>query len=383
MSNQVTLFGAGSSDVPAHIAELFEEESNIQPRVSVPSLGYEGKIWTISVGGEKTQLTKKDEEGDVVPLPIFRVVILATAKNRGRAYYEGNYDPENPGRPACWSDDGVTPDEHVAEPQCGTCSECPLSAKGSRISDNGKETVACSQHRMVVVVPAKKLDFQPLRMKIAVTSDWDKQSPEHAENNWFALTQYTDFLFAKGVKHTAGVVTKMRFDPNAAYPKILFSPDRWVEVDEKATITPLISSPEVTSLIEGTWTVTGLDGTEVDGDDEMLAAEAEADAAATKKAEAAAAKKAKADAAAAKKAEAAAAKKAKADAAAAKKAEAAAPKTAAQTVAQELMDDDDDGGLDAKQLQKSTKNATTAEPTDAGGDIPDDVQALLNEWDEE
>jgi len=121
MANELTIFDQPKTQVPAHVAKFFREESNIADRMTVPSLGLTGKVWTISVNGEKTKLMRKDAEGDETPVGVFRVVILDYAKKRGRTYYEGAYDPTKEAPPACWSDDGVTPDASIAEPQASKC----------------------------------------------------------------------------------------------------------------------------------------------------------------------------------------------------------------------------------------------------------------------
>jgi hypothetical protein len=197
-----------------------------------------------------------------------RVVVLDYAKRRGRAYYEGAYDPAKPGSPLCWSDDGVKPHASVKEPKCGTCEGCPLAVKGSKITEQGKAVTACSQHRMIVVVPAGKLDFTPMRMKLAITSDWDKNSPELEQQGWFAFNNYTDFLRTKSVPHTAAIVTKMKFDPNVPYPKVMFSPDRWLEQDELAQVRTVLKSDAVSGLLNGTWSPAGVDGVKTPAADE-------------------------------------------------------------------------------------------------------------------
>ena len=262
MSTALTMFDNLSSGVPAHVANFFDaEESNIADKATVPSLTIEGKIWGISIDGNKTKLLRRNSDGDEEPVSTMRVVILDYAKRRGRAYYEGEYDPAKIGKPVCWSDDGIAPDKSVSEPQASKCESCPLAVKGSKVSAQGKAVTACSQHRMLAVVPSNKLDFTPLRLKIAMTSDFDKQSPDHEAQGWFAFSNYTDFIKSKGVNHSAALVTKMKFDPNAAYPKILFSPDRWLEPNELAQVASVIKSEEVQKLLGGTFTPNGADGT--------------------------------------------------------------------------------------------------------------------------
>lgn len=260
MSQALTMFQANA--LPAHIADMFadEDNSNIQDRVSVPSLSPEGKTWTISLDGTKTKITRRNADGDDEPVTTMRVVVLAFAPSRGRAYYPGAYDPTKPGVPECWSDDGVAPPPQVSAPKSAKCADCPLSIKGSKVTDQGNSVTACSQHLMLAVVPANKLEFSALRLKLAITSVWDKRSPDLEKLNWFAFDNYKEFLRTNKVMHTGAIVTKMRFDPNTPYPKVIFSNDRWLTAEELEVVKPRFKSDEVTALISGTWTPAGVDG---------------------------------------------------------------------------------------------------------------------------
>lgn len=261
--NEVTIFDTKQAAIPAYLQETLGDEKNIVDRVSVPSLSYGGKVWTISKDGEKTRIMKVNDDGDEVAVPLIRVVVLDYAKRRGRAYYEGAYDPDKQSAPLCWSEDGVKPHASIAEPQHSTCEGCPWSVKGSKVTDNNRAVTACSQHRMIVVAPLAKLDM-PLRMKIAITSDWDKQNEAAAAKNWFAFNNYTDAMRARQINHTAMVVTKMKFDIDVDYPKVLFGPDRYITEEEAAIVKPLINSDEVKNLLSNTWTPAGADGVKID-----------------------------------------------------------------------------------------------------------------------
>jgi hypothetical protein len=258
MSKELTIFDQPQQAVPAHIQDAFGDETNIVGRTTVPSLTFEGKVWQISVNGEKQKLYRSTPDGDE-PIQTMRVVVLAYNKDRGRSYYEGAYDPGKPGSPLCWSDDGKTPHKAVQNPICASCKACPKAVKGSKINEQGKAVVACGEYRMIAVVPAGKLDMEPLRMKISVTSDWDKNNPELTAQGWFAFNNYTDFLKTRNVKHTAQIVTKIKFDPNVPYPKLVFSPDRWLDSAEVAVVAPVTKSEAVQTLLKG-WTPAGADG---------------------------------------------------------------------------------------------------------------------------
>lgn len=279
----VALFNP-QAGAPAHIANFFGAEgTNIQARTTVPSLTPEGKMWTIAIDGTKTPLQRRNMDGDLEPLPIFKGVILDYAKQRGRAYYEGEYDPKNASAPICWSDDGDAPSDTLPGPfAAGTqvepgksrkisakCASCPMAVKGSKVTPQGKAVSACGQHRMLAVLPdpAMQLPTQlmkPLRLKIAMTSDWDKQSPDQEQQGWLAFSNYVDWLAGRGVQHTASLVTKLKFDPDAAYPKIFFSAERYLEANELAMVQPLLHADETKKLLGGTWTPAGPDGVPVD-----------------------------------------------------------------------------------------------------------------------
>lgn len=278
-STGLTIFEQTGAALPAHTTRFFEEAgSNIAPRTTVPSLSPEGKTWTLSINGQKTKLQRRNSDGDLEPMPIMKAVILDYNKNRGRAYYEGEYDPNNVSAPICWSDDGMRPDDSLPGPfpagtaiQPGTsrkisdaCASCPMAVKGSKvIAGTNKAITACAQHRMLALVPDPALglkDIPPLRLKIAMTSDWDGLSPDQEQQGWLAFKNYTEWLAARGCKHTAAIVTKMKFDPDAAYPKIFFSAERPLEENELAVIAPLAKSDEVKKLLGGTWTPAGVDG---------------------------------------------------------------------------------------------------------------------------
>lgn len=253
MSTAMTMFDNPQMAVPAHIAAFLETDKNIPDRMSVPTLSYQGKVWTRIVDGEKIKMTRV-VDGAVEPIQTLKVIILAQAKSRGRTYYEGAYDPAKEAMPVCWSTDGNVPDAGVAIPQHSDCKNCPMSVKGSKITEQGKAVTACSAHRIIVVVPASQPTSTPLRCKLAITSLFDKQSPDLEAAGWLAYEQYTDMLRSRGVGHTATVVTKMTFDSNVAYPKVIFSPDRWLTPEEVAIVAPIAKSEAVTALIEGTFT---------------------------------------------------------------------------------------------------------------------------------
>ena len=249
MSNAMTLFN-GEAQMPAAIAAAFGDQENIIPRESTPALTFRGKTWRIRLDGKETVLTR-EVDGESFPIQSVQVVVLNMNPKRNRVMYQGGYNPEKPQSPVCWSSDSERPDADVKTPFAKTCASCPNSVKGSKITENGKETTACGFIKRVVVKPIGKLDMPPLLLKIPPTSIWDKDNPEAAAHKYFAWDQYADFLRQNGVKHTAAVVTRIKFDPNTEYPKLLFSPARWLEADEAAEVVPMVKEEDVLKLLTG------------------------------------------------------------------------------------------------------------------------------------
>lgn len=400
MAQDLMLFGDKTVPVPAHIAARFTE-TNIVERDSLPTLTFTGKVWTITVGGEKTKLLRRDEDGDEAPVATLPVVILDYAKNRGRSFYEGAYDPDNTSSPKCWSEDSITPEDTVPEKVSDKCATCPMAAKGSRVSDNGKATVACSQHRILAVVPVKRLDIAPLRLKLAVTSDYDGQSKDLQAQGKFAFSNYLDFIKARGVLHTASLVTKLAFDPAQAYPKLLFSATRYLTEAELKGVDAIMADGSGVAAILGSSVGTdrnsgalpsaetaangGTTQAQVDKAAEARTAEAARAAEEAEKERLAKEEKAR---------KAQAAKEKKEREAAEKKAKEESERAAANTVADrkeavdngmgDLGDDEEDGGLGtvaaaATNGSKPAGAKTVTEPT-AATDVPEGIGGLLDSW---
>lgn len=108
------------------------------------------------------------------------------------------------------------------------------------------------------------LDFKNLRLKLSITSDWDGQRDNKGGDPWYGFRNYVDMLKAHGIKHTASVVTKIKFDSETAYPKLLFSADSALKGDQIGQILPEVRGDEVRDLISKSWTPNGVDGHRVE-----------------------------------------------------------------------------------------------------------------------
>lgn len=252
MSNELTLFG-GQSGLPAHLAEAFgDEDTNLIVREAVPALTFRGGTWRLKKDGEETVITKPDEDGDAIPVSTVQMIVVGVNQARSRIYFgEDDYVEGESQAPVCWSSNGVAPDSDVESPCARTCASCPWSVKGSKITQNDKEVTACATLKRLAVVPAGKVSMGAMLLKLPQTSVWDKAAKEQADKGFFAWDQYVAYLKARGVKHTAQVVTKIKFDPNVSYPKLLFAAAKFVDADKIEVVKELVSSVAVKEMVTG------------------------------------------------------------------------------------------------------------------------------------
>lgn len=248
MTGQLIPFNqSGPAQLPAHIAAAFgDDEGNTAGRATIDQLSYRGKIWRLVVKGEESPLMKTDNEtGERVPVQSVTLVVVGLNKARSRSYYEGAYEDGKNAAPICYSADGVTPDASVKAPQSPTCASCAWSVKGSKITESNKQTTACSPFKRVAVVPSQRIDSHPvLLLRMAQTSVWDKDAD--GKDGYYAWDQYVDMLRARGAIHTALVETRVKFDHNVPYPKLLFKAERWLDAAEIAAAkTRIVDDAEV------------------------------------------------------------------------------------------------------------------------------------------
>jgi hypothetical protein len=397
MSNEVIPFDSTGKDVPAHLVAAFGDD-NIGPRVTINQLSYRGNKFRRVVDGEETLITE-DRDGEKLPRAVINLVVLDHNKSRSRAFYEGNYEEGKNTAPKCYSGDGIKPDVSVKEPCAATCAACPNSVKGSKTTPTGAATTACSPFKRIAIVPSASLlspnGHVPLLLRLVLVVLVPHRSLGEAQG-WYAWDQYLDMLRAKGVKHTGAIETRVKFDPDVAYPKLLFSASRWMNVDEAVAIKAKLAADAevIAGIINGAGNADGTMG------------QPAAPAPATPTVDPAAAAQAAQAAAAAQAAQEAAARQAAADAAAREAAErerkmaelraqmealqggtaAAAAAPAATATKAAAVDDGFGGGSAAPAPSPSPAPAAAAAQTGASTPViesgtPASLSGLLADWD--
>lgn len=191
------------------------------PRISIKG----GKFHEVDGGETKTYMVPSSQPGQPdVPLMVLQAVIVGSNPALVKTYYVGEFKEGDDREPVCSSENGITPDAHIQNPQAPACATCPQNVWGSKISKaSGKEIKACDDSKRVVIIPAADLGYKALALTITKSSlsDWGT---------------YVKTLSGRGIPVNS-VVTNITFDHTAAHPKLLFSFSRFLTAEEFTKVT--------------------------------------------------------------------------------------------------------------------------------------------------
>lgn len=214
--------------LPAHLTQFAAKHAGDNAGASGgikagswPRISIGGSKFSIKANGEVTLIT--DPTNPDLPKMQLETVVVGHNPMVSKTYYEGDFEEGDKDEPDCSSDDGLTPDAHVAQKMSVACATCPKNAWGSKISKmSGKPIKACSDNKRLVVLRADGLDDDAYEFSVKPASlkDW-------------AL--YVQELNKRGIPVSA-VVTLIYFDPAATYPKCLFKFGRYLTPEELAVV---------------------------------------------------------------------------------------------------------------------------------------------------
>lgn len=224
-------------NLPAELMQHFQSfvgADDLDAGVSAgfPVMSIRGAKWRIVEGGEEHPIYLPDSK-DLAPF--VKVVILRANANISKTFYAGQYVEGSDAAPDCYSNDGITPASDAVSPQSDACAKCPQNVWGSKISPSGSKIKACADVRRVAILPAEDQDYSPILLRIPGASLSD-------------LAQYGKALKQRGIPYAA-VVTKLSFDPDAAFPKIMFQFDRVLSQEEMAKIAERMGEPIIDDIL--------------------------------------------------------------------------------------------------------------------------------------
>lgn len=199
-------------------------------------LGYRGKVWSIKYQGNEKPLMRDDGDG---PRASVEVVIVKAATNIAKIFYESGFVDGSTAPPDCWSTNGVTPDAGASKKQSNTCAGCPKNAWGSKVTEAGKQTKACSDSKRLAIVPLNDLANEifggPMLLRCPAASLKD-------------LKMYGDQLQGYGFPYFA-VATRISFDVQEAFPKFVFTALRPLTDEEADVVLDLRDDPRVDNIL--------------------------------------------------------------------------------------------------------------------------------------
>lgn len=228
--------------VPAALAEKYAElfgkptgdlSAGVQDSFGVVS--FKGKVWRVKFRGEERMV--KNADGD--PAASLVAVIVKGSPMLSKIYYPGAYTEGDQDAPDCFSVDGVRPDPGAAKPQSPTCAVCPHNVWGSKVTEQGNKTKACSDNRRLAIVPYPDLRNEsfggPLLLRIPPASLQE-------------LKTYEQGLMELGLPYQA-VITKISFDHQLAYPKLTFTAIKGLDEAEARVVLELMNGTVVDRML--------------------------------------------------------------------------------------------------------------------------------------
>ena len=209
MSN-MSLFKSGSV-IPDYLREASDATTkDIAGSSGGKQISIKGGVWRMVVGGE--EVAKNEERA-------MNIVVISAGKGVSRTFYADKYEEGKDIKPACWSAEGVVPNEEVPNPQAKTCATCPQNIEGS---GDGKSR-ACRYSKRLAVALENDIAGNIYRLSVPAKSYFGK-----ADGDKMPLQAYGKFLSGHGIPIT-GVVTEARFDTAEAVPVLKFRAVRPLE----------------------------------------------------------------------------------------------------------------------------------------------------------
>lgn len=198
-------------------------------------IGYKGKNWRIKHRGDETLI--KDARG--VPVQSLEVVIVGVSPHIAKQFYIKNYVEGDDASPDCFSLDGITPDATSPKMQCQSCAACPQAIFGSKITEAGKKAKACQDSRRLAVVPLGDIPNDvyggPMLLRLPPMS-------------LSGFAQYSNDL-TRYAAQPYMVRTALSFDFEAAYPRITFTADGWLDDDQSTEVKLAMENPLVERML--------------------------------------------------------------------------------------------------------------------------------------
>ncbi len=233
--------------LPAHLQNVIGEEAFNEFSGGVtsgfPIISYRGRTWRVRKGGEEQVYLNDQDEA----IQSIEVVMIKSNPMPSKVFYEDKYTEGDSGAPRCWSANGVKPDAGVINPISSVCQSCPNNVWGSKITESGTKTRACSDVRRVAVAFMHQLESHARgEIKLGDIDVLLLRIPPASLN---PLKDYVEkVLKPKGIPPYV-LITRVGFDTEVAYPKLTFKGTRFLSEDEANASVALRESEDTRRIL--------------------------------------------------------------------------------------------------------------------------------------
>jgi len=244
MSNNIVPFdinalsAPGTLQLPEHLRQLAEKTGvNMADLVTgggFPVMSIKGKNWTLKRDGEAHILMNPLDPNS--PASAIEVVIIRASNVVTKTYYAGSYVDGSDEKPTCFSNDGALPSKDSPKKQAAACAECPWNQWGSRQNSDGTRSdgKACQDNKRLAIATPDATD-DPFMLRIPPSS-------------FKAMTAFSNLLSRKNIPYNA-VVTKLRFNPEAPTPELMFEPVGFLSAEAAASVAEQYDSPLIQEIV--------------------------------------------------------------------------------------------------------------------------------------
>ena len=234
-------------NLPAHLQSAAQEvnkEFSGGVTSGFPVISYRGKTWRVKSAGEEQVYV--DDNDDAIQT--IEGVLIRSNERLSKTYYKGKYKEGDSGKPACWSSNGIKPDTDVTDPVNSLCDSCPMNVWGSRTSDEGKKMKACQDVRRVAWIFRHELEAYARGEKSI--DDLDVMLLRCPPASLNPLKDYAERVLAPKGAAPFMLYTKIGFDTDASFPKLVFKGSQWLDEDEFSAATELRDSDVVKRILD-------------------------------------------------------------------------------------------------------------------------------------
>ena len=206
--SEVALF---QQEVPAYLkrAGLDDLTKSLAGNTGLKRISIRGGVFRMMVNGE--EIAKNENRA-------MNVVIVNGGRHISRQFYAGKYVAGESSAPDCWSNDGITPDASIDEPQAKTCESCQQNIKGSGQGDSR----ACRYQQRLAVLLADDIDGDVFQLVLPSKSIFGR-----GDLDKMPFQQYAKYVGSQG-KSINTLITEVRLDSDSDTPKLTFKPVKYL-----------------------------------------------------------------------------------------------------------------------------------------------------------